>query len=231
MSLVSSPRIHIFFLCIIAACFFLSSIRSEAQVSPSYKTFRFSLAAIAKVIKAGRSQIIPLSDNIVLQASSLIKFYLEMESEGYLYLFHDGSRGELVRLFPQDSQSAIVLKYTPVYVPEADSWIELDSNTGNETFHLIVSAVRLDRLEILYNQHVILKEKSQINKSTKAILDEIKSLRRFNLEGSAEKPIRLAGKLRGNSSNGSITPAVFRNFASEISTTGTYVKSVTIDHR
>ena len=230
MPLVSSPRVFHLFLCI-AASLFLSSIRTDAQVSPPDKTFKFSLAAVAKVTKGGYSQIIPLSDNTVLRLSDLIKFYVELESEGYLYLFHVDSRGDLVRLFPQDSQPAFVLKHTPIYIPEANNWIELDSNTGKETFYLLVSIMRLDQLEKLYSQHVILKEKSQTNHSAKAILDEIESLKRPKLGGQAEKPIRLAGKLRGNSSDGSITLAEFRSFASEITTNGTYVKRVTIDHK
>jgi hypothetical protein len=77
MSLVSSRKIHIFSVYsvyIIAASFFLSSIRADAQASPLDKKFKFYLATVAKVSKAGRSQIIPPSDNIGLQAGSLIKF-------------------------------------------------------------------------------------------------------------------------------------------------------------
>ena len=231
MSLVSSPRILPLFLCIIAASFFLTSIRTNAQEYQPNKTFKFTLAAVAKVTENGKPKIVPLADNMVLRSGNLIKFYLELENEGYFYLFHEDSRGEFVRLFPQDSQPPQVLKYTPVYIPEADNWVELDSNTGKETFHLLVSTVRLDQLESLYNQHVILKEKSETSRAAQAILDKIKSLNRPNLGGQAERPIRLAGKLRGNSSDGSITPAEFRGFASEITATGTYTKRVTIDHR
>jgi hypothetical protein len=230
MSLVPSPRIFPLFLCV-AASLFLSPISPEAQVSPPNKTFKFSLAAVAKVIENGQHQIVPLTDNMVLRAGNLIKFYLELENEGYLYFFHEDSRGVLDRLFPVGSQQERVSKYTPVNIPEGNSWIELDSNTGKETFHLLVSIERLEQLEKLYNQHVILNAKSEINQSAQAILNEIKSLKRQNLLGQAEKPIRLAGKLRGNSSDGSITLADFRNFAVEITTTGTYVKSVTIDHK
>jgi len=231
MSLVSSPGILPFFLCIIAAFFFLTSVRANAQETPPEKTFKFSLAAVAKTPTGGRSQIIPLSDDMALQAGSLIKFYLELESEGFLYLFHEGSRGELVRLFPQDSQPGAVLKYTEIYIPEANNWIELDSTSGKETFHLLVSAVRLYQLESLYSQHANFKETSDRYRSSKAILDEIQSLKRPTLKGQAERPIRLAGKLRGNSFDGSITPSEFRSIASKITVKGTYAKSVTIDHR
>lgn len=231
MPLVSSPRILLLFLCIIADSFFLRSIRADAQVSQTDKTFKFSLAAVAKLTKVGRSQIIPLSDNILLESGSLIKFYLEIESQGWFYLFHEGPRGKLVRVFPKDSQPAFVLECTPVYVPEAASWIELDSNTGKETFHLIVSAVPLERLENLYNQHTMLEKIPDINQSAAAILNEIKLLKGKNLVGRAEKPVILAGKLRGDSSGDSISQQTLMNFASEISTAETYVKSIIIDHK
>jgi hypothetical protein len=76
-----------------------------------------------------------------------------------------------------------------------------------------------------------MKEKSEINQSTQAILNEIKSLKRPNLEVQVDRPIRIAGKLRGNSFDNSITPAELRSFASKIAARGTYVKRVTIDHR
>lgn len=231
MPLVSSPRILLLFLCIIAAFSFLTSVRANAQETPPEKTFKFSLAAVAKIPTGGRSKIIPLSENMVLHAGSLIKFYIEMESEGFLYLFHEGSRGELVRLFPPDSKPGVVLKYTEIYIPEANNWIELDSTSGKETFHLLVSAVRLFQLESLYSQHVNFNEKSETYRSSKAILDEIQSLKRPTLKGQAERPIRLAGKLRGNSSDGSIQPSEFRRIAAKITAKDTYAKSVTIDHQ
>lgn len=107
----------------------------------------------------------------------------------------------------------------------------MDSQTGKETFHLLVSAVRLERLEKLYNHHIMLKEKDDIKQSVESILSQIKSLRRESLGKQAEKPIRIAGRLRGNSPSGSFIPQELSDLASEITTNGTYVKSVTIDHQ
>ena len=230
MTLVSSSKIlpMSFF---IVVSFFLSSIKTEAQVSSSNTTLKFYYAAIAKVIKDRDSQIITLTDNIVLQSGNLIKFYLELDKEGYYYIFHEDSRGELVILFPKDIKKAIISRKTPIYIPEGNNWIELDSNIGRETFHIVVSAVDLTKLNELYKHHITLKEKDDLKKSGEMILHYIKSLKRQNFEQPAEKPIRIAGKLRGNSSDGLITQADFRNFVVEITTTGTYVKSVTIDHK
>jgi hypothetical protein len=230
MSLIYSPRtISLSFF--IAIFFLLNPIISVAQVTSSSKNFRFSLSAVAQVNTSGRSQLIPVVDNMVLQSGNLIKFYLDLEKEGYLYLFHEDSQGELTLLFPKDSLKAKVLKNTSVYIPEGNSWIELDSHTGKETFHLLVSAVRLERLENLYNHHVMLKERDAIKQSVESILNQIKSLKRENFGRQAEKPIRIAGKLRGNSPSDSFIPQELSELASEITTSGTYVKSVTIDHK
>ena len=230
MSLIYSPRtISLSFF--IAILFLLNPIISAAQVTSSSKNFRFSLAAVAQVNTSGRSQIIPVVDNMILQSGNLIKFYLDLEKEGYLYLFHEDSQGELVSLFPKDSLPAKVQKDTPVYIPEGNGWIELDSHTGKEIFHLLVSAVRLERLEKLYNHHIMLKEKEDIKQSRESIIGQIKSLKRENLGKPAERPFRIAGKVRDNSPSGSAFPQELSDLASEITTSGTYVKSVTIDHK
>jgi hypothetical protein len=216
---------------IISIFLLFGSIRTEAQVSSSSKNFKFSLAVVAQVNTSGGSQIIPVVDNMVLQSGNLIKFYLDLEKDGYLYLFYEDPQGDLVLLFPKDFLTAKVPNHTPVYIPKENSWIELDSHTGKETFHLLVSAVCLERLENLYNHHVLLREKDDIELSRESILGEINSLGRKNFGKPAEKPIRIAGKLRGDSSIGSFIPQELRDFASEITTSGIYVKSVIINHK
>lgn len=230
MSMVSSHKIYALSI-ICAASLFLSSITTAAQVSSASNIFKFHFAFVAQVNTDGRSQIIPVLDNMVLQSGSLIKFYLESQQEGNFYLFHEDSQGELVLLFPKDSLPAKVSKLTPVYIPEGNSWIELDSHTGKETFHLLVSAVRLERLEKLYNHYVMLVEKDDRRQSRESIIGEIKSLKRENLGKQAERPIRIAGKLRGDSPGASFNPVEIVDLASEITTSGTYVKSVIIDHK
>jgi len=54
----------------------------------------------------------------------------------------------------------------------------------------------------------------------------ITQVRRENLGRQAERPIRIAGKLRSNSPSGSFIPLEIVDLAAEITTTGTYVKSV-----
>lgn len=230
MNLVSSLKIlpMPFF---IAVCFLLSSIGTEAQVSSSNTTLKFYYAAVAKVIKDRDSQIITLTDNMVLQSGNLIKFYLELDKEGHYYIFHEDSRGELAILFPKGLQKTIAQRKTPIYIPEGNNWIELDSNIGRETFHIIVSAVGLTKLNELYKHHITLKEKDELKKSGEFILHHIKSLKRQNFEQPAEKPIRVAGKVRGNLDGGLVFSNDVINFVSEITITSTYVKTLIIDHR
>ena len=202
-----------------------------AQITSSNNVFKFSFAFVAQVSTDGRSHIIPVVDNMVLQSGSLIKLFLESQEEVNFYLFHEDLQGGLALLFPKDLLPATIPKDTPVYIPEGNSWMELDSHTGKETFYLLFSAVRLERLEKLYNRYLMLKEKDDITHSVNSILNEIKSLRHENLGKQAEKPIRIAGKLRGNPPSGSLIPMELTSLASEITTTGIYIKSVTIDHK
>ena len=216
---------------IIVVSFFLSSIKTEAQVSSSNTTLKFYYAAIAKVIRDRDSQIITLTDNMVLRSGNLIKFYLELDKEGYYYIFHEDSRGELAILFPKDMKKTIAPRKTPTYIPEGNNWIELDSNIGRETFHIVVSAVDLTKLNELYKHHTTLKEKGELKKSGEMILHHIKSLKRQNFEQPAEKPIRIAGKLRGEPDGDSAISQDIINFVSEITITSTYVKTLIIDHQ
>ncbi len=198
MSFIYSPRTIPLSL-LIAILFLLNPMISVAQVTSSSKIFRFSLAAVAQVNTSGRSQIIPVVDNMVLQSGNLIKFYLDLEKEGYLIFSMKILEVSWFFCFRKIRYQQKFEKDTPVYIPEGNNWIELDSRTGKETFHLLVSAVGFERLENLYDHHVMLKEKDDIKQSVESILDQIKSLKRENFGKQAERPIRIAGKLRGNS--------------------------------
>lgn len=230
MFVVSLPKILPAFLCL-AASICLSPIDSEAQTASPRETTKFSLAVAAKVIKDDTPQIIPLSDNMVLQSGNCIKFYLEFEKEGFLYLFHTDPQGRLLLLFPGGSQAAKIKKHTAACIPGGNNWLELDSNTGKETFHLLVSAVRLEQLEGLYATHRMLKEDNAIRHSARSILAKIEEVRGEKLTSRAERPLRMAGKLRGNPGSDQSIPQAIANSAREITTSGTYVKTITIDHR
>ena len=229
MPLLSSPKTILIFLCIATTLF--PSSTTIAQDSSPNKNFKFLFSAVVQVIQNGQPKIIPLTDNMLLKSGNLIKFYFEFERDGWLYFFYEDSAGDLSLLYPKELEQSKILKFTPVFVPEGFFWIELDSKTGKETFHLIVSSVQLEQLESLYGARIVLKERSDIKQSTQSILAEIKSLGRKSLIRPAEKPLRIAGKLRGNSGSDQPIPIELFSTALEVTASRTYVKSITIDHK
>lgn len=232
MSLASAPRIfHLSIYVIASISILLSSIMAEAQVTSPNKPFKFYMSAVAKVTKGEDHQFIPLQDNIALQTGSLIKFYFEFEKESFLYIFHKDSSGTLTILFPRERQPAKVAQYTPVHIPEGNSWIQLDSNTGKENIYFIVSSAKLENLESLSSKHINMKEKVAVKESSQSILAEIKAIARNDLKKQAERPLRIAGRLRGDpGAEPSIQQELLRS-AVEITANRTYVKTIKIDHK
>jgi hypothetical protein len=179
MSLASAPRFfYLSIYVIVSISILLSSIKAEAQVTSPNEPFKFYMSAVAKVVKGENHQFIPLPDNIALQTGNLIKFYFEFEKESFLYIFHEDSSGTLTILFPRELQPAKVAQYTPVYIPEENSWIKLDSNTGKENIYFIVSSAKFENLENLCSEHMNMKEKVAVKESSQSILAEIKAIAR-----------------------------------------------------
>jgi hypothetical protein len=137
----------------------------------------------------------------------------------------------LTILFPRELQPAKVAQYTPVYIPEENSWIKLDSNTGKENIYFIVSSAKFENLENLYSKHMNMKEKVAVKESSQSILAEIKAIARNDLKKQAERPLRIAGRLRGGPGiEPSIQQELLRS-AVEITANRTYVKTIKIDHK
>jgi hypothetical protein len=189
------------------------------------------MLAFAKISQGENRHFVTLSDNIFLNCGDLIKFYFVLENEAFIYLFHEDSRTNFTLLFPKTTQSAKASRSTPVCIPEGNSWIELDLNPEKEIFHLIVSTEQIEKLQKLYNHHIIVEENHAKNKSVQDILFEIKSLKRMSLRAKAEKPQRISGKLRGNYIGDLNIPPEIEHAAFEIFADGVYVKSYTINHK
>lgn len=205
-----------------------------AQSSPSDQTtLHFLFAAGAQLAKQGDPKPIPVEPHIVLNSGDRIKFFLEPKSDAYFYLFHLGPHGDLSLLFPPDLKKSEAPPGQPFYVPEGSSWFELDAASGTEKFFFLASKSRLSELENLYAHHTTLKERTDIQSSTQAVLDEISRLnkQRRSLAAPAEKPVRIAGKFRAPSKTNTATLPDITPFAKEIVAQGFYSKTFTIDHR
>jgi hypothetical protein len=205
-----------------------------AQGSPAGpNALNFLFAVGAQLGKQADAKPVAVETHTVLNSGDRIKFFLEPKSHAYFYLFHLGPHGDLSLLFPPDLKKSEAPPGQPFYVPEGSLWFELDATSGTEKFFFLASKARLSELENLYAHHTTLKDRSGIQSSTQAILNEMASLskQRRSLAAPAEKPIRIAGKFRALSKTDSAALPDMTPFAKEIVAQGFYSKTFTIDHR
>ena len=214
---------------ILAFPFVLQCANAQSETSP--RSIHFNYAFVALTYAGDRSQVVPLKSNHQLKSGDKLKLYLEALNESYFYLFHLGPDGILQQIFPQKHQAAKLPSDSKKIIPEGDNWLELDSQTGLEKFYLIASEGRQERLEELCAHHLTLKDNSDIQTSIKQILDEIKTIRRKNLSGNTERPVRIGGSFRSPGSEASQVNREYFNLASKVDTNGTYSRVFAIDHR
>jgi Domain of unknown function (DUF4384) len=206
----------------------------RAQGSPSSpNALNFLFAAGAQAAKQVDAKPVPVETHSVLNSGDRVKFFLEPKSEAYFYLFHLDPHGNLSLLFPPDLRTAPASPGQPTYVPEGSLWFELDATSGTEKFFFLASKSRLGELENLFANRATLKDPTDIKSSTQTILDEVARLnkQRKSLAAPAEKPVRIAGKIRAPSKTDSTAFHDITPFAKEIVSQGFYSKTFTIDHR
>lgn len=181
----------------------------------------------------GKGRLIALQSEATLRAGDRLKLYFEPKNDQYLYLLHLSSQGELSVLYPAASRPARVARGAPVFIPAGDDWFELDAHRGQEKFFLVAAAERLDRLEELCARHAALTVKADAAASSDAILDEVKRLRQKNkpLSAPAEKPVRIGGSVRGETSSRPPSVADIPSLAAEVTAPGFYTRTFTIEHR
>jgi hypothetical protein len=118
------------------------------------------------------------------------------------------------------------------YIPQTDTWFELDQHSGQETFYLLASAKRLENLEKLLDQY----ERADVSQKadmTKQILDEIRSLRKQHRElaAAAERPETIGGAVRGFEKAQGMSPPDIAVIAREISAPGFVARTFTVEHQ
>jgi hypothetical protein len=223
---VAAAIVLIFFLC------FAPSLCAQGNPS-GQNALKFLFAVGAQLAKEGDSKPVPLETHTALNSGDRIKFFWEPQAPAFFYLFHLGSDGNLSLLFPTDQKQSQAPAGQQVYVPEGSLWFELDATSGTEKFFFLASKSRLSQLESLYARNTTLTDRAEIQSSAQTILDEISSLnkQRRTLAAPAERPIRIAGKQRGQQKPDSVALPDITLFAKEIVAQGFYSKTFTIDHR
>ena len=220
---------------LLSSLFIISTLvpGAQAQDVSSAGNLQFNYAFVALTNSGDSPQFAAVESNHTLRSGDKLKFYLEALSETYLYLFHLGPGGVLSRLFPESEKTAKIPLDQKVIIPGGNKWLELDTRTGKEKFYLIVSQIRQNRLESLYQNHLTLGlgDNNSINHSLNKILDEINKIRQENLSKSAERPVRIGGTFRGPASDESESSLDIINLASNVVTKGAYSRFFSIDHQ
>jgi hypothetical protein len=195
---------------------------------------RFKWAFGALKEGEGAPQLVAINRDAALKAGDELKMLVELKEKCYAYVIYQGPQGEIRLLFPYEL-SDLEKGYQEskvYYVPKGGGWFELDSQVGQETFHLLASAERLITLEKLLKDY---ESAGSENKPFVAqdLLEEIQQLRRTNrnLKAPAERPAQIVGRIRGSGEPGPTNRPDIEPLAVEISAESFYSRTFTIDHK
>ena len=175
-----------------------------------------------------------ISRDTILRSGDRIKFFLKLEKTCSVYLIYKSSQGEISLLFPFSANLASGQFRTlePHYVPSKNRWFKLDTTTGTETFYLLASADRLNKLETLLStyQGADTLKKDKIGTE---ILTEIRKLRKqhFKFKSYAERPVAIIGNMRGSEKTSVSGMVDLADHAIKISAKNFFSRTFTIDHQ
>jgi hypothetical protein len=210
--------------------FFASLLVAQETLRPI--TFRWAL--VGKTSMVGKKSIINVQCDTVLYTGDSFKMLIQPLSKCYVYVMFQDSRGGMTLLFPYSSQEigssvSTDVSYT---MPRGRLWYSLDSNTGRETFYIIASGERLTDLERLL--HGLKKPDEQAAKNvTQQVIQQINTYRKLyrKFVSMSEKPIAIAGNVRGIGDEKEVDRVDLSQFATEVEATGIYIRTISIEHR
>jgi hypothetical protein len=169
-------------------------------------------------------RLMAITQDTTLKTGDQLKMLVEIKKPCFVYVIHHGPQGEVRWLFPAsappfetDYQTA--KRYD---IPPGDGWFKLDEQVGRETFYVLASVERLTGLETLLSTYTSAPRSEQPQIATH-IVTEIREVRKRYRQFAtlAERPVPIAGNLRG--------PDI-GDLAVEITAQNFYSKTFTIEH-
>lgn len=198
--------------------------------------FDFRWAFIGALDRGGRKDMVAIQHDTALASGDRFKLYIQPVTECYIYVFWSDSKSDLHTMFPS-SQDQFAKDWTPgteYFIPGGDEWYQLDKYEGKESLYLLASRGRQRTLEELIEQMRSTAGKEKELAKVR-LLNEIRSLRRQYQQyvSLAEKPVTIAGNVRGPGTAGGQRPSVetMTNSALEVSAKVFFSKTIIIDHR
>ncbi len=190
----------------------------------------FRWALVAQAAGKEKKKIASIQHDTTLYTGDRVKLYVRLTSPAYVYIFLYNSKHELKLLFPYTfGQFTTDYQLEKNYfIPRGREWFNLDKNTGEETFYLLASRNRLPEIENLYARYTKAEDKQS---AADELLTEINNLKKQTRKFAtlAEKPVAIAGNVRGEESYTDRTD--ISQLATQIEALRFYSKTITIDHK
>lgn len=176
----------------------------------------------------------PIGTSSTLKTGDQLKMMVERQSDCFVYVIHHSSQNQIRLLFPYSLTQLTddYLREKRYYIPQSDRWFELDQHSGPETFYLLASATRLDRLERLLDQYEH-GDSAQKTELSRQLLEEISSLKKQHRElaAPAERPETIGGAVRGFEKAQGMNRPDIAVIARELSAPAFIARTFTIEHQ
>jgi hypothetical protein len=203
------------------------------QQNPSNIGFEWALGVLQ--VKGDQEHLIPITRDTALKSGDEIKMLVKLTKECFVYVVHQGPKGEIDLLFPYDiaQLQKDYITEKNYYIPKGRDWLKLDKNVGKEIFFVIASTERLLDIEAKIGNYLSadVSKKQTLGDS---LVSEIRSVRkRYSTFATiAEKPITIGGNIRAlvEEVKSGRHPDV-ANITTKISANNFYSKTITIDHQ
>ncbi len=196
---ISKPIPIVLAILMIAPIFLLQTSGTSATEAAAEVRFRWAFGVIPR--GEAERRLAPVTGDTVLRSGDRFKFFIQPESDCYIYLFYRSAQGEMALLFPYalDRYEGNDRIGRAWYVPRGEDWFSLDETTGLERFYLMAATERLTGLEDLYRAYASAPatEKPGLAAAMVGKIREIRRSRR-SLSASAERPVSIGGNLRGS---------------------------------
>ena len=205
---------------------------ATAEASEDYIRFLWAFGAVKRT--DGAQELIAVEQQTTLQTGDRLRMMVTPQNATFVYVIRQTARGVIQLLFPTTVQQ-FDTAYRPsqtYVIPSAERWMILDAQTGRETIYLLASRQRLWTLEERLAAYAAASTPAQPHLAARVVEAIQQTQKRHRtLTASAERPITIAGKLRGQphpppGGGPDITPLTVAITAYKF-----YSKTFTIEHR
>jgi len=181
---------------------------------------RFEWAFGAKVESDKSGRVVSVERDTTLRSGDSLQFYIKPDAGTFVYLLYASAEGGLDVIYSPTGPPA-----ASPYLPARDEWFKLDENLGSEAFYLIGTHRRLDEVERLLDAYRAADAEARPEVRDQ-VISKIRDLRRKHrrLSSRAERPISIAGNVRGASDD-------IARFVRVISGETFWARTFTIDHK